>query len=192
MKLSYFILFNLVSILFCSLPNDKLKLETKKLYDANYHIDIDEITNLTYPKVYESIGKEEFKKKQDELFQNEAYRYRLQLPNVAMNYGELIKRDNLTYCLITFKNPVRYFFEAQLSTEKATEKAEELKKINATKEVTFEPKRNSFNVKKTSHYIAIFDATTNNKWTFINLDDPFQRDYAISNLDASLKEKFGL
>lgn len=192
MKVTHLLLFSFISICCWSQSNEHLKTAAKKLYDANYLMDIEVITSMTYPKVYEIIGKEEFNKKQDSFFQNEEYRFRLQLPTVAMIYGEMIKVNKTTYCLVTFKNPIRYFFEEQLTTEKATEKAKHLKEINVTKDVTFEPKRNSFNVRKTSTYIAILEEQSTNNWTFINLDDAFQREYVLSNFDTSLKEKLGL
>lgn len=45
---------------------------------------------------------------------------------------------------------MRYFFEAKLTAENAAEKKAWIKKNNNTKEVTFEPNRNSFNLNKKS------------------------------------------
>jgi hypothetical protein len=40
--------------------------------------------------------------------------------------------------------------------------------------VTFETKRNSLNVKRTTTYFAVMDETTINEWKFFNLDDANQ------------------
>ena len=73
---------------------------------------------------------------------------RLQLPNVTFQYSELKKNDGKSFYIITFKNPVRYFFEEKLTTEQAAEKKKQLQEINQTQDVTFEPARNVLMSKK--------------------------------------------
>ena len=45
-----------------------------------------------------------------------------------------------------------------------------LESSNNTKEIVFEPKRNSFNVKRNSVFLAVADETTHGEWKFFNLD----------------------
>ena len=87
------------------------------------------------------------------------------------------KNDGKSFYIITFKNPVRYFFEEKLTTEQAAEKKKQLQEINQTQDVTFEPERNSFNVKKTTTYVAISDENTSGEWKFFNFDDKDQREF---------------
>jgi hypothetical protein len=48
---TYIILLLLVSCFSSAQTIEKLKAETKKIHDANYTMDFETITNLTYPKV---------------------------------------------------------------------------------------------------------------------------------------------
>jgi hypothetical protein len=84
------------------------------------------------------------------------------------------------------------FFETKLTTEAAADKANWLKQINKSKEVTFEPKRNSFNVIRTTTYIAVFDETTNKEWKFFNLDDANQLAFYQTIFGESMKKELGL
>ena len=113
---------------------------------------------------------------------------RLQLPSVVFQYSEIKKIDNTFYTVITFRNPVRYFFEKKLTAEQAVEKKKQLQEINQTQDVTFEPARNSFNVKKTTTYIAISDENTSGKWKLLNLDDKEQRDFFEKEFNTIFQE----
>lgn len=94
--------------------------------------------------------------------------------------------------MITFRNPIRYFFETKLTTDTAADKANWLKQINKSKEVTFEPKRNSFSVKRTTTYLAVMDETTINEWKFFNLDDANQLASFQTIFGESIKKELGL
>ena len=111
---------------------------------------------------------------------------------LPFQYGTIKKIEGKSFCVITFRNPMRYFFETKLTTKAATEKATWLKQINKTKEVTFEPKRNSFNIRRTTTYIAIFDETTNKEWKFFNLDDANQLASFQTIFGGSIKKELGL
>jgi hypothetical protein len=188
MKTKAYTLFIFITINAFSQSIDKLKLEAKKLYDSNYLMEFETVADLTYSKVYEEIGKEAFIEKMDWTYQNDEYRLRLQLPNVVFQYSELKKHDEKSFYVITFKNPVRYFFEEKLTTEQATEKKKQLQEINQTQDVTFEPARNSFNVKKTTTYVAISDENTSGEWKFFNFDDKDQSEFFEKKFPSLFQE----
>ena len=171
---------------------ENLMLATRQLYQANYTMDFDAIVLLSYPKIEASIGKDSMLEKLDLRHQNEEFRFRLQLEMVPFQFGPIRKIEEISFCVVTFRNPMRYFYENKLSPEKAVEKTTWLKEINNTKDVIFEPKRNSFNVKKMSTYIAIMDETTNSQWKFFNLDDPNQKQIFESIINESVKKELGL
>jgi len=169
-----------------------LKTETKKLYEANYLMDFEEIVKLSYPKMVENIGKETLLTKIENSYENEEYRLRLQLETLPFQFGPIKKINGKSFCIITFRNPMRYFFETKLTVETGAKKKVWLQEINKTKEVTYEPKRNSFNVKKISTYIAVMDENTNNDWKFFNFDDANQLVVFQSLFDQSVQKELGL
>jgi hypothetical protein len=171
---------------------EQLKAETKKIYDANYTMDFDAITSLTYPKLVDQFGKSKFVDKLDQDYQNENYRMRLQLVTPVFQYGEIKKISGANYCVISYKNPVRYFYESKLDANTSLIEANKLREKDQTKDVTFEPKRNSFNVRRISKLIAIADATTKNEWKFMNMDDVEQRTLSKNILDDAVKKQLGL
>ena len=192
MKNKLIILFLFLSICAFSQSIESLKVATKNYYEANYLMDFEAIVSSSYPKIVESMGKDIMLEKIEEYYENEEYRVREQLETLPFQYGPIKTIEGKSFCVVTFRNPMRYFFEKKLTSETATEKATWLKQINKTKEVTFEPNRNSFNVKKTSTYVAIIDETNSNEWKFFNLDDANQLVVFQSLFVESVKKGLGL
>ncbi|HMI07080.1 MAG TPA: hypothetical protein VK528_06020 [Flavobacterium sp.] len=188
-KITY--LFLLYGTIAFSQSLENLKANTKKIYDANYTMDFDTVIELTYPKIYES-GKPAFEEKLDSDYQNDEFRMRLEIENPVFQYSEIKKVDEKSICIITYKNPIRYFFESKLDAVTAQKKVASLKESVKAYEVNFEPKRNSINVKRNSKLVAIADDSTQNQWKFINLDDLAQREMAGKLLNENIKKELGL
>ena len=189
-KLSILLLF--FSIVTFSQSTESLKIVTKKYYEANYLMDFETIVSLSHPVMVKTIGKDLLLEKLEKYYENEEYRLREQLETLPFQYGMVKKIEGKSFCVITFRNPMRYFFETKLTTEAAADKANWLKQINKSKEVTFEPKRNSFNVKRTTTYLAVMDETTINEWNFFNLDDANQLASFQTIFGESIKKELGL
>lgn len=190
---------NLIPLFFLSLSistfsqsTESLKVASKKFYEANYLMDFETIVSLLHPETVKIIGKDSMLEKIDKYFGNDDYRLREQLETLPFQYGVIKKIEGKSFCVITFRNPMRYFFETKLTTETAAEKAIWLKQISKTKDVTFEPKRNSFNVRRMTTYIAVMDETTNNEWRFFNLDDANQLTSFQAVFGESIKKALGL
>jgi len=192
MKSKLFFILVLLSTVSFAQSLDQLKTATKKIYDANYTMDFETVAQLTYPPIVTAIGKDKFLEKLDTDYQNEAFRMRLELVTPAFMYAPIKKIANRSFVVVSYKNPVRYFFETKLNAALAAEKVSELRKSNQTQDVTFEPKRNSFNVRRTSKFIAISDETTGGDWRFYNLDDVVQRQLFDTTFDAAVKKELGL
>ena len=171
---------------------ETLKSSTKKMYEANYLMDFEAIVSLSHPEMVTTIGKEVMLEKLGKYYENDEYRLREQLETLAFQYGAIKKIKGKSFCVITFRNPMRYFFETKLTSETAAEKAIWLKQMNKTKDVTFEPKRNSFNVRRITTYVAVMDETTNNEWMFFNLDDANQLASFQTIFNQSIKKELGL
>ena len=189
-KLSILLLF--FSIVTFSQSTESLEIATKKYYEANYLMDFETIVSLSHPVMLKTISKDLLLEKLDKYYENEEYRLREQLETLPFQYGMVKKIEGKSFCVIIFRNPMRYFFERKLTTEAAADKANWLKQINKSKEVTFEPKRNSFNVKRTSTYLAVMDETTINEWKFFNLDDANQLASFQTIFGESIKKELGL
>lgn len=171
---------------------ETLKNSAQKLYEANFLMDFEEIVQLSYPPMVANIGKEIMLEKTELHYENEEYRLRYQLQSVPLQYAPIKKINEKSFCIITIRIPKRYFFETKLTSEQAAEKKAWLQEVNSTKDVTFEPNRNSFNVKKMSTYIAVFDETTNGAWKFFNFDNPEQLAAFQSIFNENVKTALGL
>jgi hypothetical protein len=192
MKKTVSIVLLLIAISSFSQSTENLKTSLKKLYEANYLMDFETIATYSYPKIVDTFGSEITLEKLEKHYENEEYRLRLQLETVPFLFGPIKKLEEKYFCVITFRNPMRYTFEIKLTAETALVKSEWLKESNNTKEVIFEPKRNSFNVRKKTTIVAVADETTTNQWKFFNLDDAFQNESFLSIFGESFKKELGL
>ena len=192
MKKHFSILFLFISISTFPQSYESLKVATKNLYESNYLMDFETIVSFSHPEMVKTIGKDLMMEKIEKYYENEEYRLREQLETLPFQYGVIKKIKGKSFCAITFRNQMRYFFETKLTTETAAEKVIWLKQINNSRDVTFEPKRNSFNVRRTTTYVAVMDETTNNEWKFFNLDDPNQLASFQAIFDESIKKELGL
>ena len=187
------ILFLFLSISAFSQSTESLKVATKKLYQANYLMDFDGIVSLSYPKMVETIGSDKMLESIEKYYENDDYRLRFQLETVPFKYGEIKKSESKSFCIITCSNPIRYTFNDKLTKDAADMKAGWIMDITGTIEATFEPARNSFNVRRTTTFIAVFsDATTANQWRFFNFDDATQREVFNTTFGESTKKELGL
>ena len=189
-QLLFILLF--ITISSFSQSTESLKLATKKLYEANYLMDFEGIVSYSYPMMIEVFSAYKMLENIEKHYENDEYRLRFQLQTVPFQYGEIKKTEGKSFCVITCRNPMRYFFEAKLTSETSAVKETWLKDINKTKEVTFEPNRNSFNVKKITTFVAVSDETTNNQWKFFNLDDINQLAAFKTLFGESIKKELGL
>ncbi len=182
-----------ISITTCfSQTLDNLKKETKKVYDANYLMEFEAVVAQSYPKIIETIGHNKMIELLDLDYQNDDFRYRLQLVNPIFIYSDIKIIEDKHYCVVSYKNPVRIFYEKKLSLNEGQKKAAQIKDQTQATQVTFEPKRNSFNVRRNSKFIAIADASTKMEWKFFNLDDVNQKKVFDTFCSKSLKKELGL
>jgi len=84
------------------------------------------------------------------------------------------KIDGISFCVITHKNPTRYFYE-----QTPIPKLERSKSANSGKHkscrIDFEPIRNTNDIKYISKLTADANCATQNQWKFFNFDDPAQK-----------------
>ncbi|MBD3582540.1 hypothetical protein HC229_08475 [Flavobacterium sp. D33] len=163
-----------------------------ELYDANYNMDFESIAGFTYPEAVEQLGgKQKFISKIDADYQNPEFRKRLQLTAPVFQVGPVKSIGSKKFCLISFRNPTRYFYEEKLSPGEMNEQVIKWKQVASTKEVFGEPNRNSINVKRISKFVAVSDASTNGQWKFFNFDDLQQLEIFNSHF-ATEKVQLGL
>lgn len=169
-----------------------LKSEAAKFQKAHYNMFFEGIAEQSYPKLVEEMGGEaKFAAISDSDFQNNEVGKRWQIVDPQYLIGQMIKEGNKKFALITFRNPVRYFYENKMASIEIDRDVNELKSKTGAKDVYYEPKRNTINVKQNTRFLAISDASTSGKWKFINLDEPAQLDFADRTFGKDLRIKIG-
>ncbi len=193
MKIKHLIILLLFTV-FTGFSQDDVKLikSSHDLYEANYLMDFEAIAALSYPKMVAQTGREVFLEQTELHYENETYRLRYQLQSVPLKTSGIKTINGRLFCVTKIHLPLRYFFEAKLTPEQAAQKKAWLQQINDTQEVTFEPNRNSFNVKKIVTYVAVADETTNGEWRYFNFDSPQQLAAFNALFDENVKTALGL
>lgn len=170
MKLKIVFLSFLFVCTISSLAQDKesLKSEAMKAYKAKAAMDYDAIFETTYPKVFEIIPKESMKKMFEQMMDNKDFSINIVEVDPQFTFGELKKVGDKTFCLIDHNEVMTMRFKTPM--EDAETMIGIFKSSMDTKKVTFDEANNSFRIELRSTFIGVADATTNNKWKFLNKD----------------------
>ena len=155
-----------------ALAQNKQELEAnaKKMYDASYNMNFEEVLNLTYPKLFEIIPKDKMEEMLVRTFENETYKVRLVFITPKFKLSEIKKIENKSIGIINYTNAMRITFNQEITPEKATEIVKAYKDTGAYTVVNFEKDRNSFYIEGPSTLIGIADDSTHQSWKFINYD----------------------
>ena len=171
MKLKIVFLSFLFTYSISSIAQDKesLKIEALKAYKASVSMDYDAIFETTYPKVFEIIPKESMKKMFEQMMENEDFSIKLIEVEPQFSFGEIKKVGDKSFCLIDHNSVMNMQFKKPVEEDSQT-MIGLFKSSMDTKNVTFDKANNLFRIELRSTLIGVSDATTNNKWKFLNKD----------------------
>lgn len=170
LKLSFFLALLLVQLTF-SQDAKELKDGAQKVYDATMSLNYDAILDLTYPKLFEIVPREQLRQMIVQTF-NGNEEMKVKLINVAPNFsfGEIKKIDNHSFCLINHNLSMEIILKVKLTPDEATAMLDLFKEAMETREVTFDKEKNAFKITKIATMIAIADESTKNQWKYFNRD----------------------
>lgn len=168
MKKTLLFLLLLTNITVFAQTLETLKSDTEKMYEASYNMAFEDVVDFTYPKILETVTKEQMVETLNNAFENKNYRIRLVYPKVTFTYSEIKKIDGKFLCVITYTNALRMTFEEKLTKEKADAVMANFKSSEEYKTLKYEAERNSFFLEGKATMIAVADTETKNEWKFIN------------------------
>ena len=188
-------IFVLTALVICSVgfsqTLEKLKLDTQKMYEASYNMNYDEVTNFTYPKVFDLVSKEKMLEMLEQTFNNETMRVRLVTIDPEFVYSEIQKIENKNIAIVNYNNAMRIIFEQKMTEEEGTKMIENFKSSGNYTVAKFEKDRNAVYLEGRATMIAVADASTKNEWKFLNYEKG-QSQMADTVLGESLVKKLKL
>jgi hypothetical protein len=191
MKKTYLLLAFLATTIGFSQTLETLKADTKKMYEASYIMNYDEVTNFTYPKVFDLIPKEKMLEMLEQTFNNETMRIRLVTVDPKFVYSDIQKIENKNVAVVNYNNAMRIIFEQKMTDEEGTKMVENFKSAGNYLVANFEKERNALYLEGPATMIAVADETTKNEWKFINYEKG-QSQMATTVLGESLVTKLKL
>jgi len=189
MKFKFAILFILTSFLGFSQDIQSMRNEAGKMYEANVKQNYDEIIEFYYPKIFDFVTKEDFKKVLIQTFSSEDFKVEINNVNPNFSNSEIKKIDDKSFILLEHD----YFFQVKFKkdiSENATNLIEVFKKSIEPEEAIYNKESNSISIKKRQHVLAVSDKLTNFKWKFINLE----KDQTVLKMliDETILKQLGL
>ncbi|MFT7351238.1 MAG: hypothetical protein ACI9XR_000976 [Flavobacterium sp.] len=191
MKKTYLLLAFLATTIGFSQTLETLKADTKKMYEASYIMNYDEVTNFTYPKVFDLIPKEKMLEMLEQTFNNETMRIRLVTVDPKFVYSDIQKIENKNVAVVNYNNAMRIIFEQKMTDEEGTKMVENFKSAGNYLVANFEKERNALYLEGPATMIAVADKTTKNEWKFLNYEKG-QSQMATTVLGESLVTKLKL
>ena len=166
---SFLICFLVFSV---SVSSQNIKEIAYKMFVDMNNRDYDAILDMTHPKVFEIVSKEQMKTVLKSTFEGSdelSIDFSKDIPKfkVSKIYKEL--KDNLQYAFITYNMLMKMTFHKQTFD---TESKEMMKGVMQTKDmdVTFTSDSSMSVLMNNRMTILMKDITTNNKWVMINYD----------------------
>jgi hypothetical protein len=170
---------------------ETLRADTKKMYEASYNMDYEEVTNYTYPKVFDLVPKEKMLEILDQTFNNETMRIRLVTIDPKFVFSDIQQIENKNLAVVNYNNAMRIIFEQKMTEEEGTKMLENFKSSGNYSVAKFEKERNALYLEGNATMIAVADDTTKNEWKFLNYEKG-QSQMAITVLGESLITKLKL
>jgi hypothetical protein len=191
MKKIYLLFAFLTGIVGFAQTLETLRADTKKMYEASYNMDYEEVTNYTYPKVFDLVPKEKMLEILDQTFNNETMRIRLVTIDPKFVFSDIQQIENKNVAVVNYNNAMRIIFEQKMTEEEGTKMLENFKSSGNYSVAKFEKERNALYLEGNATMIAVADDTTKNEWKFLNYEKG-QSQMAITVLGESLITKLKL
>lgn len=157
-------------IAFSSLAQDKKILETdatrfyKNTVDGNYELLIAD----TYPKVFDFIPKDKMLESLKAMLKGDGYVMDVVDAPANFEFGEIKHIANGYYSIVKHDMLMKMTFSEPIGEAEANAMVQNFKKAMKTEEVTFNPRFNTFTMRKRADFIAILNEQTAGKWKFLN------------------------
>jgi hypothetical protein len=126
------------------------------------------LLDATYPKLFDIVPKDQMLEILASMMKGEGFTMEILDTPGNFKYGPIKKIAGGTYCMVNHDLKMKMIFEDKLSADDGALMVETFKEGMATDDVTFSEAENAIILKKQADVIAVADALTNNKWTFIN------------------------
>jgi hypothetical protein len=191
MKKIYLLFAFLTGIVGFAQTLETLRADTKKMYEASYNMDYEEVTNYTYPKVFDLVPKEKMLEILDQTFNNETMRIRLVTIDPKFVFSDIQQIENKNVAVVNYNNAMRIIIEQKMTEEEGTKMLENFKSSGNYSVAKFEKERNALYLEGNATMIAVADDITKNEWKFLNYEKG-QSQMAITVLGESLITKLKL
>jgi hypothetical protein len=155
---------------FTAIAQDKSTLEKNALtmYNNTVNGNYEALIAETYPKIFEVVPKDKMLESLKGMLNGDGYIMDIVDTPPNFEYGPIKKIGDGYYCIINHDLLMKMTFKEYIGTEESKAMIDNFKKAMKTDDVVFNPKYNSFTMKKRADVIAISDALTNNQWMFLN------------------------
>lgn len=126
----------------------------------------------TYPKIFEIVPKEKMLQVLKNTLQGDGFVMDILDAEPNFKFGEVKTVDAGYYTLVDHDLLIKMTFIEPLSGLEAKNMLKNLKTSMKTEDITYNPKFNSFTIKKRADVIAISNKVTGGKWKFLNRSSP--------------------
>lgn len=153
---------------------DKASLakDAQRMLDYTFAENYKGLMDLTYPKIFDLIPKEQMLEMLSKMLKGEGYTIKLERTPENFTFGDIKKIDGGSYAVVSYDTQMRMIFTEKPSDNEIETMTKMFKENMKASVATFDKTDNSFLIKKRSQMVAAADTATNQKWTFLNNENP--------------------
>lgn len=155
-----------------AMAQDKQSLEqgANEMVELMVLGDYDKLMDYTYPKVFTITSREQLSTFFKDALQGDGFTIKVMASEPNFKFGEIKKIDKSYYSIIDHDLVMEMVFDEPIADEDLPRTLYAFKEGLETKNVTYDKPTKTLTIKKRSQMLAIADAHTQNKWTYINND----------------------
>ena len=149
---------------------DKASLEqnAQKMMDFTMSKNYSALMDLTYPKIFDIVPREQMIEILTNMMNGDGFSITLLPAAPNFTFGDIKNIDGAYYSVLGHDLAMKMAFTIPMEDPEMMVGI--FKSQLQTDDVTYDKAQNAFTIKKRAQVIAIADASTNGKWTFVNND----------------------
>ena len=171
---------------------ETLKGEAEKMFQATYSMDYDKIFSFTYPKLFETVPKDQLKTIMQQAFDNEYTKITLEKINPEFKFDPIKEVDGKKLAVVHYKTAMTMIFKQNFDTDEMQQAMlGGILSSGSFSNAIINKDKTGIYAEMQSIMIGVADATTGNQWKFVNYEAS-QAEMAKSLLGENALKALGL
>ncbi len=170
--------------------NSSFQEITQQWYEAYYQKDFNKVLSLSYPEIFNIVPQDDLKKSFETSFENDQFSMFYVEKKPTFEYSQQFDLEEGKFIIMNFMMYLGIKFKVDLPEQTIEYLKKEYQQKMKADEVIYEPKNNTFVIKRKDINLLINNNLTNNTWKIVNFE-PSQKGFVHYIFGDDFNQKIG-